>query len=579
MDDLDALEKAVEKQNRRRRGPPFEAVLQRKAKAYIRGVQRGQVPVGELVAAAVERHVRDLRDGPARGLKFSEPLARHALASYQFCRHSKGEWAGQIFDPAGWQCFITWCLFGWVWADTGFRRFTTAFVTVARKNGKSTDAAQKGLYLFAGDNEPGAEVYTAATKRDQARIVHSEASRMVVASPELSADINVWRDNLSIPGTASKYEPLGADADTHDGLNPHAVILDELHAHKDRRQYDVLWTGMGARRQPMMYIITTAGANRESICFELDNYSSQVVRGALVDDSWFAYVARPDPGDDWRDEATWHKGNPNLGVSVYLENLRKDFRKATESLAAQNSFRRLRLNMWTQQIERAIDMEKWDACSAAPKVAEGASVYLGLDLSSKIDVTAAASVHHDVATDEYHAEMMFWVPEATLLERVRRDRVPYDEWADAGFVTVTPGNVVDQGHIRDWINEHSTERQVQEIGFDPWNATKLAQELQDEDGFTLVEMRQGYKTLSEPTKALVGLVLDRRLRHGGNPVLRWMADNLELRKDPNDNWAPKKGARVNRIDGMLALIMALGRALLHANGPSVYENRGLLTIG
>lgn len=538
----------------------------------------GLVVVGELVQLAVERHERDLRDGHKRGLKFSESLAQHAQDFYAVCRHSKGEWAGEAFTPAPWQAWIDWVLFGWVIAAEGIRRFNTGFVTVARKNGKSTDAAKKGLYLMGPDEEPGAEVYTAATKRDQARIVHSEATRMVQASPDLSSIIDVWKDNLSIPSMACKYEPLGKDADTHDGLNPHAVIMDELHAHKTRDQYDVLRTGMGARRQPLMYIITTAGANRTSICYELDNYSQQVVRGVLKDDSWFCYLARPDPEDDWRDMATWKKGNPNMGVSVKIRNLKRDFREAKESLACQNTFRRLRLNQWTQQVDRVIDMDRWNECSGRPEIPENGTCFLGLDLSSKIDLTAGICLHED-PDGLYHVEAQFWMPEESVISKTRRDRVPYDLWVREGYITATPGNVVDQESVRIWVNgRKAAGRYIEQVAYDPWNATKLAVELQDVDGHTTVEVRQGYKSMSEPTKGLIGAVLDRRIRHGGNPVLAWMADNFEVRRDENDNMAPKKGSEISRIDGMVALIMALGRAQL-SEGPSPYESRGLLSLG
>jgi phage terminase large subunit-like protein len=533
------------------------------AKRYIKNVLSGREVVGELVALAVERHERDLVDGPARGLIFSESHAQYALDFYKFCCHSKGEWAGQTFVPAPWQAFIRWSLFGWLITSSYLRRFRTGYVTVARKNGKSTDAAVLGHHMLIADNEPGAEVYTAATKRDQARIVHSEATRMVQSSTELSSIIKVFRDNLSIQGTASKYEPLGADADTHDGLNPHCVLLDELHAHKKRDQYDVLWTGMGARRQPLMYIITTAGASRESICYELDNHSVQVLRQTKEDDAWFAYVARPDEDDLWDDPKSWKKGNPNLGVSVYPENLRNDFNKAKDSLSAQNSFKRLRLNIWTQQINRAIDMDKWNACNAKPQVRDGDVVYMGLDLSSKLDITAAAAVRYHDDTKDYSVEMMFWIPENNIIEKAHRDRVPYDAWVENEYMIATPGNTVDQEYVEAWIAAYAKRRKVQQIGFDPWNATFISQRLQDVHGLDVVEMRQGYKTMSEPTKFLLGLIADGRLRHGDNPVLKWMADNLELRNDGvNDNVAPIKPSQVNRIDGIVALILALGRAML-----------------
>jgi phage terminase large subunit-like protein len=320
---------------------------------YARRVLTGKILAGNLVRLACQRHLDDLQSGPARGLRFNKPAALHAIDFFPLLQHSQGEWAGAPFTLQPWQMFLIGTLFGWKRAD-GARRFRTAYNEVARKNGKSTLSAGVGLYLFDGDDEPGAQVFTAATKRDQARIVHSEAVRMVKASPALRSHIRVFKDNLSIEATASKYEPLGADSDTMDGLNVHGAIIDELHAHKNSGIVDILETARGARRQPLIFEITTAGYDRHSICWQHRDYSEKVLRGILNDDAWFAYIACLDAGDRWDDERVWPKANPNYGISCKPEIMRDMARRAAELPRAQNAFRQKHLDEWTEQAERWI---------------------------------------------------------------------------------------------------------------------------------------------------------------------------------------------------------------------------------
>src|SRR5512139_1249755 len=292
------------------------------AEQYIDDVVAGRVVACHWVQAACQRHVDDLKHGAERGLHFDREAAEHVLKFFTILKHSKGEWAGRPLVLEPWQQFLIWTLFGWKRAD-GTRRFRTAYIEVARKNGKSTIGAGVGLYLLAADGEPGAEIYSAATKRDQARITHLEAVRMVKASPMLRKRIRTFRDNLNIEGTASKFEPLGADADTLDGLNIHGAIIDEIHAHKTREVWDKLDTGTGARRQPLMFGITTAGYDRQSLCWTLNEYSKKVLDGVIEDDTFFALIYTLDDGDDWQDETTWIKANPNLKVSKKNDDLRR----------------------------------------------------------------------------------------------------------------------------------------------------------------------------------------------------------------------------------------------------------------
>ncbi len=560
------------------------------ARDYAGAVLRGDVVAGRLVRAACERFVRDLRDGPSRGLFFDERAAsRFAVFASTFCVHSKGVWAGSPIELEPWQRFIFDQLFGWKRAD-GSRRFRTCYEEVARKNGKSTSMAALGVFALVADGEPGAEVYSAATTKDQAKIVFDEADRMVKKSPALRRAVRAFRNNLHIPGSASKFQPLSSDYNVLDGLNCHVAIVDELHAHPNRELWDVLETSMGSRRQPILFGITTAGQEPTSFCGTMHDYAAQVSSGALVDDAFLAYIATLDEGDDWGDPATWPKANPNLGVSVSLDDLAEKGAKARADLSAQNAFRRLRLNQWVAATERAIDLERWDACAGELSPAEleeacaGRVCYGGLDLSSTTDLTAAAFVFPPERTGEpFDVVMRFYMPvdRAFDPEARRRDRVPYDAWVDEGLVIATPGNVVDYGFVRRDLLAADERFRLHQVGYDPYNAQQLVTELEEEDGLTMVPIRQGFLSLSDPTKQLLRLYLSGGLRHGGHAVLRWMADNLVTRQDPAGNLKPDKEKSRQRIDGIVALVMALDRAIRNeGTGPeSVYKRRGLVTIG
>ena len=356
--------------------------------AYARSVSEGALPANRLVRLACQRHLDDLASGGGRGLRFELAAARHAIEFFGFLRHSKGEWAGETFTLAPWQAFIVGALFGWK-RDDGLRRFRTAYCAVPRKNGKSSTSAGIGLYLLVADGEQGAEVYSAATTRDQARIVFDEARRMVATSPALRRRVELLINNLHVAASASRFMPLSSDSSTMDGLNVHGAIIDELHAHKTRGVVDVLDTATGARRQPLLFEITTAGYDRHSICFEHHDYSIKVLDGVLQDDSWFAYIAAADEGDDWTDPKVWRKANPNFGISVKEDDLARKAEKAVALPGAQNAFRRLHLNQWTEQAERWIDMAAWDACDAPvdPERLRGRACFGGLDLSTTTDLS------------------------------------------------------------------------------------------------------------------------------------------------------------------------------------------------
>jgi len=335
---------------------------------YIHNIIDGKIPACKFVRQAVRRHMADLDSAGERGLRFDRQAAQHAIDWFGFLKHSKGEWAGQSFVLSSWQQFITWCLFGWKRAD-GYRRFRTAYIEVPRKNGKTTWLAGVGLYLLIADGESGAEVYSAATMRDQAKLSWGEAARMS-NSPALSRMVRLYRSSstLVVEQTSSKFAPLGADADTLDGLNVHGALIDELHAHKSRAVIDVLDTATGARRQPLIVEITTAGNDQNSVCYEHHDYTRRVLDGTVLDDTWFGFVSTIDEDDSWDDPAAWAKANPNLGISVKLDDLARKCERAKKLPAAQNAFRRLHLCQWTQQVDRWIDLSLWD--DNAGKVAE-----------------------------------------------------------------------------------------------------------------------------------------------------------------------------------------------------------------
>jgi phage terminase large subunit-like protein len=550
------------------------------AHQYALDVNAGRLLCNRLIKLACRRYTNDLKTGKKRGLYFDKAAAQHALDFFGFLRHSKGEWAGEPFVLSPWQQFIVYNLFGWMRQD-GTRRFRIAYDEVPRKNGKTTLAAGIELYLFFADGEPGAEVYTAATKRDQARIAHSEAERMVTASPALSKRIGIVRDNMHVIGTASKCEPLGADADTMDGLNVHGAVMDELHAHKNRKMYDVMETATGSRRQPLIFIITTAGHDRHSICWELHDYGIKILEGVIEDDTFFVFIAGVDEDDDWTDPKIWEKANPNWGISCKPDDVARLAKKAMEMPAAQNAFRRLRLDEWTEQEVRWLNIIDWDKCDkpVEPRELLGRECWGGLDLSTKIDLTALVLLFPPLdEDDDYKVIWRFFIPGDNVQQRVKRDRVPYDVWIKQGFIIATDGNVIDYEYIRNEIAELSQSYAIQEIGFDPWNATQTALQLQD-DGFNMVEMRQGIRTMAEPTKELEALVKSRRFSHGGNPVARWNASNVTVRTDANENYMPDKSKSTERIDGIVAALIALGRVIVNVDPSSVYNKRGLFTLG
>jgi phage terminase large subunit-like protein len=537
---------------------------QHPAEKYIDGVVSGQIVSGELVRLACQRHIKDLQEGHLRGLRFDRARAQRVIDFFAFLRHSKGEWAGQQFVLAPWQQAMTWILFGWLRADTGFRRFRTAIVELARKQGKSTWAAGIALYMTVADGEQGCETYSVATKKEQARLVHGEAVRMVAKSPSLSKVLKRCRDNLHCLATNSKFEPLASEEDSLDGLNPHCIVADEVHAWSNRLLWDVLATAVGARRQPLMLAITTAGYDRHSVFYQQHDYSIKVLRRIVEDDTWFAWITCLDETDDWEDEANWQKSNPNLGTTIRLDELRAAAAKAKASPAELNSFLRLRLNIWTNQHTAWMPPDKWVACSTPvdPVALQRRPCFGGLDLSTTTDISALVLLFPPSGDDKLWSVLpSFFLPEEAIEQRSKRDRVPYDLWQRQGFFNLTPGNVIDYDYIRAKVQELASQYDIREIAFDRYNSSQIVTQLMG-DGFTMVPFGQGYVDMNSPVKRLMELVLTGELAHGGNPVLRWMASNCMAATDPAGNIKLDKSKSREKIDGMVALAMALGRAIL-----------------
>lgn len=493
--------------------------------------------------------------------------------------HIEGPLAGQPFVLEPWQRAIVRDLFGRKRAG-GLRRYRKLYLEVPRGNGKSTFAAGLALYLLAVDGERSAKVYSAAADRSQAAIVFETAEKMVQASPLLAESIKSYRNKtMEYRDTGSKYIVLSSDAYTKHGLNPSGIVFDELHAQPNRDLYDVLNTAMGKRAQPLMIMITTAGYDRNSICWEQHEYALRVRNGLIDDPTYYAAIYAADEADDWTAPSTWAKANPNIGVSVREEFLAQECRAALESPAYQNTFRRLYLNQWTQQATRWIDMAAWDRCAALLPDLAGRPCFGGLDLASTTDIAALALVFPpQTAGEPLYVLPHFWIPADNMVERERRDRVPYATWVRQGLIEATPGNVIDYGYIRNAINGLAATYAVQEIAFDPWNATQLSIELAG-DGIDMIEMRQGFASLSAPSKELLRLVLSGALAHGGNPVLRWMADNVSARQDPAGNVKPDKAKSTGRIDGIAACVMGIGRAMMgKPNEESMYDDPASATV-
>jgi len=512
---------------------------------------------------------------------FDERAAEAAVRFFErVLRHTKGQWAGRPFELQPWQREdVVRPLFGWRRASDGRRRYRYAYLSWPRKNGKSTLASGLALYLLMADGEGGAEVYSAAADRTQAAIVFDQAKAFVGESPLLlKAGAKPFRQEIRALNH-SFYRVLSADAFTKHGLNPHGVVFDELHAQPSRDLYDVLRTGMGARRQPVFVMITTAGYDMESICFEQYEYACRVRDGTIVDDEYFVHITEADREDDWTAPSVWRKANPSLGVTVSEEFLAAECKRALASPAYQNTFRQLYLNQWVSQESRWLDMRIWMECSTPLPDLTGRECYVGLDLASTTDVAAWVAVFPPVSEGEpWWVEPHMYVPGDNLRERGQQNRAPYTLWRDQGHLVATEGNVIDYASIERDLLGFAETHVVRQVGVDTWNAQQMAQNL-TAAGLETWAVRQTFAGLSAATKELERLVLAQEIGHGGHPVLRWMVDNVTVVRDAAENLKPDKKRSRNKIDGVVALLNALDRAMRReGKGPSVYDQRGVLVI-
>jgi phage terminase large subunit-like protein len=487
------------------------------------------------------------------------------------CTHTKGEWAGEPLILEPWQRGeLIEPLFGTVKPD-GLRQYRTALIGIPRKAGKSTLGAAIALRLLFGDGENGAEVYSAAADREQAAIVFEIARGMVEANASWSKAAKVYRRSIVLPSLGRTYKVLSADAFTKHGLNPHGVIFDELHAQPNRELWDVLTTGQGARRQPLTVAITTAGFDRNSICYELYRYGRDLEAGLFEDPSFFFRWWGVGEGEDWEDEEVWERAQPNLGVSVSREFLRSEARQAKQQPARQNTFRRLYLNEWTQAVTRWIDLGSWDASAGMVDEEQlaGRRCFGGLDLASSTDIAALC---WDFPGEAHDVIWRFFIAEDRLVDLDRRTAGKASTWVREGWLTATEGNVIDYRAILDQVDRDAQRFDVAELAYDRWGMTQMSQDLTDA-GMTVVPIGQGFASLSPPTKELERLVLAGRYRHGGNPVMRWMIDNVVVRQDPAGNVKPDKQRSTEKIDGVVAAVMALDRASRH-EPPKKYRAAG-----
>lgn len=514
---------------------------------------------------------------------YDEDKADRAVMFIENLRHTKGKWSGKRFWLLPWQEQIVRDVFGVV-KDDGNRQFRTAYVEIGKKNGKSELAAAVALYLLYADNEPSAEVYGAAADRQQASIVFDVANQMVKMTPALIKRSKVMSAGKRIVNYSNQgfYQVLSAEVGTKHGLNVSGLVLDEVHAQPNRQLYDVLTKGSGdAREQPLFFLITTAGTDKESICYELHTKATDILAGRKVDPTFYPVVYGLTDDDDWHDEANWYKANPSLGQTIQIDRVREAYQEALQNPAEENVFKQLRLNMWVSSLTRFIPEQIYDLGNEPIDMESlaGRECYGGLDLSSTGDITAFVLVFPPRNSEEkYIIIPFFWIPEQTIPIRVRRGNVPYDVWNKQGYLYATEGNVVDYDHIEKTILELSQKYHILEIAVDRWNATMLVEHLQAE-GLTVFYFGQGYKDMSPATKFFYKTLMEGKVVHGGNPVLKWMSGNVVVETDAAENIKVTKAKSPEKIDGIVASIMALDRAGKNmAESGSIYDERGLMGI-
>lgn len=562
--------------------------------AYIEGVLSGEIVVGKYARLAVERHLHDLEHAWERGFKFDEHIATRACAFFPTCcRHSIGEWAGERLELSGWQMFCIWVLFGWRRIDTGLRRFRRAYQTVARKNGKTTWAAALALLLMFADEpfEPGAQIFVAATKEDQAKIMHREAVNMVKASPTLSKRARIRKSPSSIVWEEkdSFFRPLGSDSEGTDGLNPHGVLEDELHAWRERHRglKEKLATGGGARRQPLEVIVTTAGDDTSELWKEEDKYAvdvlESVVTGNIIDDTYFAFIARIDEEDDPFDEECWAKANPNLGVSVKLEYLRESANRAKNKPSETNQFIRYHANRAVAATSREISVEDWLKGASALTIQPGACGHGGLDMGRTNDWAAIAACFpvslgpelvDGIPVEKFRYEV---IAKAWTVRHgdFPVDREPFRTWIANGWLEACDGDQVDFTEIEQEIVRWHERYKIATWAYDPVQARLIAGRLLNVHGINVFPFNQNHKYYNEPCSRFLEELRAGRIIHANEPVLAWQAGNVMFHRNHDGLMKPDKSNRISKIDGMVALLMAFSECLFAEK----QDHEGSLIVG
>lgn len=552
---------------------------------YARDIVEGRIDACLYVKQACQRQLNDLdkeqnsKDWPYR---FDVDKAERICKFTSLFPHIKGPLANQPLTLEGWQCFILTVIFGWVWKHNGKRRFRRVYIEVPRGNGKTTISAAPALYMLGADGEGGSEVYSAARTRDQAKIAFGIAQHMARKCKGFQKrfGIEVIAHRIIQPNSASFFEAVSADADSLDGKNVHFGLIDELHAHRSRDVYDAIETGAGKRDQSLLWAITTAGSDKTGIAYEQRALTLNMLKGTYIDESYFGIVYTIDEGDDWTEESTWRKANPNYGISVEAENLAAMCRKAMQSPASQAAFHTKHLNIWIQTDQALYDMPAWERCSNPKLDIEdflGKPCRIAADLATKTDVAAVSLIFdHEVDGKAKTAVFSrFYIPEAAI-EETRNGS--YRGWQVENHLIVTPGDTTDFAQIEADITADMSRFDVLEIGFDPWQAAQMSNSLMSQ-GANVVEFRQVVSNFSEPTKELDALMRKGLIVHDGNPVLSWMIGNVVGHYDAKENVYPRKERPENKIDGAISLIMALGLKLKgEITGPSIYETRGFAEI-
>lgn len=516
----------------------------------------------------------------SQGCYFDEAQGERVIRFVErFCRQSKGRWAGQPLTLLEWQKDFLMRLFGWR-RPGGLRRFARAYLEVAKKNGKSTMLSALAVYLLIGDKEGAPEVYLNAVDREQASIIFDEAARMIEKSPELAGRLEVIKSKKRItdPVGNGKIVANSADVPSKDGVNASGIIFDELHRQKTRELWDIFEYAGASREQPLKISITTAGEEADGVWYEQREFSDKVNAGVIPDISHLGVVYRAFEEDDIDDPETWKKANPSLGITLKEEDFARELAEAKEFPAKLANFRRLRLNIITRGDSAFCRVEDWDACGGQHTQGWGNPCFVGLDLSQTQDLTALVALVGEPG-EGFDVHAWFWLPEDGIEDLERQHQVPYREWANDGYITLTPGNVVDYQFVRSEINALAAKHSPSKLMVDPYNATKLGCELKEQDGLPVEYLRQGFLSLAAPTKELLRLILGKKLRHGGHPILKWHISNCVAEQDAAGNLKLSKRKSKKKIDGAAALVNAVAAfSSDDEGGPSVYEKRGVLFV-